>query len=439
MHAHDTNCETCEGDLSRREFLKFGIAGMGIAALGPMALGISPLDELTQAVRAQDAALSGRKPFVTIVNLFGGNDGLNTVVPINLTPYFERRTDIAHKPESLLTMDEGPAKTSAYKLHPALTNIAKLWADGNVAIVNKIGYPKPNKSHFLSQDIWSFGVRGDFSSLNVPRSGWIARFADQHAKTPLGVCSIGRGRPKDFVGGTSNPLLIKSAESFAFGEDRQFRASQPLRDEVLRLFGKTSHADATVDEARASLAQAQTMTLEVADYLAAYKSDIEYPRSRLGQSLQDSSVLLNSGVQTRMFFTGLGGFDTHRGQIDGHQTRLEEVDGAVGAYVADLKRMGLWKHAAIAIISEFGRRCYENGSGGTDHGIGNCLFVIGGGIKGGMYGPDLVEKDLQGEDLPWEVDFRSVYTELIEKHLGCDPAAVFPEKPERTHKLDFVA
>jgi uncharacterized protein (DUF1501 family) len=194
-------------------------------------------------------------------------------------------------------------------------------------------------------------------------------------------------------------------------------------------------------EARTALSQAHDLTGEVQDAVAAYTSTVVYPATPIGAQLRDLATLIQGGFETRVFFTGYGGFDTHsvQGADAGVQaTLLSWLDGALGAFVADLKAMNVWQDTVIVVLTEFGRRNYVNGSDGTDHGHGFCEVVLGGPVVGGSYGPALVEADLLGEFPEYEVDFRSIYTEILQDHMGVDPAPVFPEALEKTVTLGLV-
>ncbi len=179
-------CDLVKG-LSRRDFLRYTLMGTGIAALGPFG-------KMMPTASAEPGMMPpGSQNIVVVINLYGGNDGFNTVVPVNLANYYLQRGPLALDPlvDPLISLNTPPGPTNTnYMLHPALTNIGQLWTEGSLAIVNKVGYPTANLSHFLSQDIWSYGVRGNFSGLPINRSGWIARFADLYAQTPTGAVSV---------------------------------------------------------------------------------------------------------------------------------------------------------------------------------------------------------------------------------------------------------
>lgn len=432
------NHESKKSGVTRRDVLAYTAAGMGLAALGP--IGGRWLEQ------AQGAPAGN--PFVVVINQLGGNDGLNTVVPITLTRYYERRESLGIAEGDALSLEGGPGTTS-YRLHPALVNLQSLWNDGDVAIVNKVGYPSANLSHFSSEDIYSFAVRNGFTDLGLPESGWLARFADLYAPTAMGAVSAGVGRRRDFVGGESNSLLVSRLEGFEYDVDWGDRNDHTRRLETIRtMLGRFARTGLGGDVAD-SLQQGHELTDQIQAALDSYEqfgSTANYQGNEssirtVQRGLRDIATLVNYGFETQIYYTGHGGFDTHGDQGTGtgrHATLLHRLDSAVGAFAEDMKAMGVWDKTAIVVISEFGRRTYINGSNGTDHGHGNCFFVIGGAVQGGMYGPDLTDADIDERYLGYEIDFRDIYRSLLQGHLGVDPAPVLPEAQETNNVLGLV-
>jgi len=416
-------------ELTRRLFLRAALAGTGIGLLGTLGCRPSSYGPSPQAKRLKR---------LTVVYLYGGNDGLNTVVPITLDNYAARRGALALDEGSLIGLNSGPHATTAYALHPSLPRLASLWADGELAIINKVGYPDPNGSHFVSQEVWSHGVRGEFAPLQIPESGWVARYADRFAPTPTGAISIAERVPRDMLGGATSRFHVQSLEAFNLmpPDMRRHISSAPQLaidpEDPRRLERIMEVMDATdrrglKRDVRHAMAGATEMLDVVSEALAQYKSYVSYPDTKAAISLRDIATLCQAGLDTRIYFTGYGDFDHHAGQPDRHVEVLSQLDGGLGAFVDDMKAMGIWDDMVVAVVSEFGRRNYANGSSGTDHGEGNFSFVLGGGVKGGLYGSDLTAADLEEESLPIEIDFRSIYRELLEKHLDANPTEVFPE------------
>jgi len=429
-------------DLTRRLFLQAALAGTGIGLLGPLGCRRPAADEPS----------SSAKPLkrLTIIYLYGGNDGLNTVVPATLNNYTARRGALALDEGSLHSLNAGPHGSTAYGLHPSLRHLAAIWADGDLAIINKIGYPIPNGSHFVSQEVWSYGVRGEFAALNIAPSGWIARYADQFAATPTGAISVGEKVPKDMLGGATNRFHVQSLDSFNLMPPyvrrhieglRQFAIEPDDRRRLERIMEVMQAVDqrGLKRDVRDAMAGATEMLDVIRDALAKYKTSVVYPDTTPATYLRDIATLCRAGLDTRIYFTGYSDFDHHSSQGERHADLLLQLDAGLGAFVADMKTMGIWDDMVVAVVSEFGRRNYANGSNGTDHGEGNLALVLGGGVKGGFYGSDLTTADLAAESLPVEIDFRSIYREVLEKHLGADPTNVFPEPQDRNAALGFFA
>lgn len=405
--------------IDRREFLRCASSGAAAAALTRLHVA---LDALPQA---------GNEKFLTILNLAGGNDGLNTVVPFTLSAYNEKRPTLRIDQASGLMLPGN----ALYVLHPSLVNLAKLYAEGSVAIVLKVGYPRPSLSHFSSMKVWSRGYRQDLA----PDSGWIARYKDLFAPNPEHVISLGTGRRLDFSGGTTSSLILNSVAGFGLHEDERYLANSKHRGEVIAEILANTDTSGLRQPVRKAIQLSYESIHRFESAVKSYKSLVVYPSTRLGRRLREMAMVVQAGLGTRIFYTLSGGFDTHGSQGARHAALLTGVDTALAAFAQDLKDSGAWNRAAVCVISEFGRRSAENGSGGTDHGSGSVVLVIGGAVRGGIYGPDPSEADLLQSHVPYEIDFRSIYRELLDKHLGADSSRVFTEKQVRTHRLGFLA
>lgn len=423
---------------SRRDLLRYALAGTGIAALGPVGRGLS---------RAHAGSPSTKR--LVVVHLDGGLDGPSLLVPRTLPSYFSRRPTIAIPDAASLSLAGGPGGT-AHRLHPAMPNLKALWDDGDVAFVHRVGYPEENLSHFESGDIFAYGVRGgttSFLNLGITPSGWMARLADAHAPTPLGAVSLGMGRPTHLVGGSTPTVQVGSLWSFQFYPDwydynGHARRKRYARD-VLALAG----AAGAEGEVRASLLQAHDLEGQIQTATEQHDTFLDgqglaYPDSWFAGRLSDAATLMHAGFETRTILTSTGGYDTHgdQGGATGWLAdRLKEVDDAIGAFAADLKAQGRWDDTVLALYSEFGRRSYENASGGTDHGGACEMILVGGALTGGHFGVPMVDADLQDEYPLYAVDFRDVFRKILSNHLGMDPATVFPEaQPLTSPNLGFL-
>jgi len=415
---------------TRRDFLKS-------AAAGAAAFAFAPVVGVRGAYGAANAPNNGR--FLVVLNLLGGNDGLNTVVPTHLQPYYDRRPTIRIT-SGLHSLSGG------YALHPNLVALKSLWDEGHLHVVNKVGYPNKNLSHFTSQDIFSYGVRE--YSVNGDGRGWLGRFADEYCANPvqpLGVIAVGVGRRPDFESDVADPLILTNVAGFnvradtelGMGPDHNLRVrtvretlaadTPPLQEPGLTIFG--------------TLAQTYDLVDRVQQETAGWTSLAgAYPTTTIGRHLETISRLLHAraSFQTKVFYTGIGGFDTHADQAAQHGALMAQLDNALSVFIADMKAKGAWNDCAVIVISEFGRRNFENGSQGTDHGHGNAFLVFGGRVHGGVTG-DLVESDLTMDEPNFAYDFRELYADLVETHLGVPSAPLFPEPFTRTGDVDLVA
>lgn len=419
---NDTRSLTDPRSISRRDVIRASLAGAGLLALGPAMRLLPTATGTPQSLKR-----------LVIVNCYGGNDTLNMFVPVNLSSYVTRRGTIALQSAQCLALG-GAHGTSAYKLHPSMPKIAAMWGNGEVAAVNRVGYPTADLSHFTSQDIYSLGVRGSFGPLGIPQSGWVARFCDHYARSPLGAVAIGVGRPKDLIGGTTAPLPVSSLAAFKIqGAGANGTSFTPA------YYHRLNHAKSLItgftgaerlQSQQQALADAHGLTGQVQSAITSYTSTVTYPNESLARQLKDVATLIQGGFESRIFYVGIGGFDTHSGQgtAAGPQATLfGRIDNALGAFSDDLKAMTVWNDTVVLIITEFGRRNYVNGSDGTDHGHAWTMLALGGAVKGGVYGPDLTDADINVEYPTYAVDFRSIYKEILNRHMGTDPAPIFPE------------
>jgi uncharacterized protein (DUF1501 family) len=406
-------------DGGRRDFLRTLLLSAGILALGPLG-------------RKSSEALGAPRPNhkrLVVVNLAGGADTLNIVVPVGLSSYYSGRPSMAIQPAAGLALS---GVSGQYKLHPSMPKIAALWNSGDALAVQKTGYPGADLSHFVSQDIFSYGVRnvGSFPLLGIPTSGWIARYADLFPLTPLGSVAIGRGRPLDFVGGQTRGLTVNNLSNFkVFVQNGSIGRIETVKTLVhdAPTVGLTYEAKQALMTAYDLADQVQQAVADHNTYLSG--SGITYPNSSISTNLKDVAALIYGGFETSIFYVGLDGWDTHGAQLSTQATLLNWLDGAVGAFSDEMKALGVWDDIVMVVITEFGRRSYSNG-GGTDHGHGFAEIVMGGPVNGGRsYGPDLTNADLANGTgyLPYSVDFRSIYKEILTEHLGVNASKVLPE------------
>lgn len=400
-------------NISRRDFLisTLKLCGCCVAAYGLS----SP-----KLVLAQTPQGSGK--ILVLINFFGGIDGLNWIVPYNNQTYYDRRPTIAIPQGEVLRLN------NEIGLHPSWSLLHQsIVAEGRLAVIQQVGYPNANHSHFESQDIWSFGRR----SVNNPDArGWIGRLADLYFDSNYDVIGMGVSQRVDFQANnsTSRPLVVNSLRDFGFQNDWKSWNDNPFRSQTAEsnAFADTqaSGLKTKVQQSFQAIYGSQAQLRQIDED---YTSTIQYPGNSLGTSLREISKVIQSGIGTQLFYTGIGGWDTHSNQLSTMNQNLLGVSQAVSAFIQDVKLMGKWDQVCLAFFSEFGRNCFENGTNGTDHGHGNPMVIMGGGVNGGVYGPTPSTQDLQREDLGYYIDYRSVFKSIIRSHLGLDPNPVFDE------------
>ena len=358
---------------------------------------------------------SQREPALVVIQLSGGNDAMNTVVPYTNGIYQDSRRAIRLEEEDVIDLN------GALGLHPSLKPVKRLWDDGNVAIVNGIGYPKPNRSHFRSMDIWHTA-----ESVEVAPDGWIGRTIREidpsHQNVVAGV-NFGRGLPRAMHCKGVPVASVGNLATYGLMPDIQDTARRDLALDIFtRMYGPADGRDAIME----AIGETGMSAYLGADILRAapamYSSSIEYADNEIARALRDIAQVMFSDVGTRVFYTQHGSYDTHSGELANHAKLLDELGTAIGDFFADLEEHGRENDAVVMVFSEFGRRIDDNGSG-TDHGSGGTAFVIGNAVEGGFYGeyPSLDPIDQVEGDMAYNNDFRGLYATLLDGWMGLDP------------------
>ena len=390
--------------IKRREFLQ----------LGSLATASAFVPKFLKTFESPKLVPPGNKVLV-ILQLSGGNDGLNTVIPVRNDIYYKSRPRLGiEKTKALMLNDETG-------LHPALTAFKELYDDGSLGILNSVGYPNPDRSHFRSMDIWHTGS----DSSEYWTTGWLGRYLDAQ-------CS-GCDKP-------TRALELDDMLSLALkGENMKAIAMRDPR----RLYGtanekffrdvQKNHADEHGEQPVDYLYKTLSETLSSADYIFKQSklkpSTTEYPKTEIGQSLKTIASLIYSDIDTKVYYLSLGSFDTHINQPLQQQNLFNQMNDAVRAFTKDLKGNGRFNDVLFMTFSEFGRRVAQNASNGTDHGTANNMFFICGGLKQkGVINamPDLA--DLQEGDLKYQVDFKNVYATVLNNWLGVDHKQILTKK-----------
>jgi uncharacterized protein (DUF1501 family) len=423
--------------LTRRRFLERSLKGSSLVALGPTVPGF-----LAASARAAEP---GKDTILVVVELTGGNDGLNTVVPYADDLYHAARPTLRLSKEQVVRVDDHVG------LNPGMRSFEKLLADGRLAIVQGVGYPNPDRSHFQSMDIWQTA-----DPARKVGGGWLGRGLDAVRVRPgqipgihvgaqqlplalrgsaTGVPTIHPTRPYDLELGPqpSNnsgyvaPVATPGGRPAGPPTDKHQAARRALIEDLARL------APAG-DDVRQFVRRTSLQTYATIEELRKVTSAGGPPNrpgfpngnGELARNLTLVANLVAAGFGTRLFYVSHGGFDTHANQLQHHQQLLQQLADAVTGFFTQLDRSGQSKRVVLMTFSEFGRRVQENGSRGTDHGAASCLFVAGPGVKGGVVGehPRLAPDRLDAGDLRHHTDFRRVYAALLDHWLECDSAAV---------------
>ena len=421
---------------TRREFLRTGLLGGSLCWTMPAFLSRTMQSLHAEADGALVQGITGRDGNILVVlQLAGGNDGLNTVIPLGNDEYRKSRPTIGVPEASILKLDPQTG------LHPSLSGLASAYQEGHLAVVQGVGYPNPNRSHFRSTEIWATAVDSNKSS----NTGWIGRYFDNAcsgcdasvgiamasqmpqaltASVPKGVLYQGGGGGGKKKNKKSGGAKAEADGSMMMEEDDDAgRAGGSIG--MLNGPGNLGKLSA-LDFLERTEMDAKVSQQEIAQASGKAKNSVPYPGTRLGQNFAMVSRLIAGGMPTRIYYLSLGGFDTHTQQAGAHERLLKEMGDAVAAFLSDLKAQGNLGRVSLMTFSEFGRRVKENASGGTDHGAAAPMFLAGGGIKSGLLGkmPSLAPQDLFDGDVKYNTDFRSVYATVLEKHLGVKSAGI---------------
>ena len=387
--------------LSRRKFLQLS----GAAAVGAAAP-LLTMEDIAQAAQARPLPLG--TPILIMVTLYGGNDGLNTIVPYTDPIYFSSRPDISYAPEKVLKLDE------QLGLNPAMTGIKSLWDQKKVAIVRGVGYPKPNHSHFTSMAIWQSGA--PISKLN---SGWLGRWVESQEVDPMLAISLGSVLPPLLAGekrsGSALPLGGLVIPTGTFAKDCQKLAKAASTDNKLMAAAATSMR--TLFSVSNTVTPVLKMPAPVSDELPTVNGGNAGGDSNLAQQLDVVAKLIAAGSPTRVWSVSLGGFDTHANEANAQAELLGTVSTALSRFTSQMKTTSRGKDIVMMVYSEFGRRVKGNGSQGTDHGTAGPVFLIGDRVKGGFYGDQPSLSKLINGDLAVTTDFRDIYSAVLEDVL----------------------
>lgn len=381
--------------LTRRKFLGQTAGVVSLSA------GLPGLWQSAAAMNSEDRG----ENILVVVQLSGGNDGLNTIVPFKNSEYRKARPTLGIPAADVLKIDD------ELGFHPSMTGFSELLEAGHLSVLQGIGYPDPNRSHFESMDIWHSCRR----KTERRESGWLGRFLDASETT-------GGDAPAIHLGEEKQPLALAAdrSRSPSIRSLDRFRLQEGQAKELAATISELAAAERSSDQDLLSFVQSSTTTAlsasrRVEQAVKNYKTEIAYPENRLGEKLKVVAQLIDSGLHTRIYYVALDGFDTHSQQPDAHANLLKEFSSAVAAFLRDMSAHGHGRRVLVMGFSEFGRRVAENASDGTDHGAAGPMFLAGERVNAGLIGAHPSLADLQEGDLKHHTDFRQVYAAVLEQ------------------------
>ncbi|HVZ94244.1 MAG TPA: DUF1501 domain-containing protein [Phycisphaerales bacterium] len=419
-----------ENPYTRRAFLHRGLTLASASVTIPWFLHAG-----AAAIAAPDGAATKSRPgipddrILVVVQLAGGNDGLNTVIPFGDAEYYRARPGIGVMANQVLKLGKGQS-ADGIGLHPRLTGLKELYDEGALAIVQGVGYPNPNRSHFKSMDIWQTADTGGTGD------GWLGRYFDnQCSGEPGGGCpghagiALGRAAPLAMQGHKYKPIAFETAELFRWsGLDLDDSMREPY-SQIER--GVETDSGNTGRDNAASFLMRTALDARIASERIRKAVDstplVQYPGNPLARQLAMVASMIRHGLETRVYYVSISGFDTHAGQggaQGGHANLLGQVGDSLAAFSKDLKAQGNDGRVLTMTFSEFGRRVAQNGSGGTDHGTAAPMFIMGPMVRPGLTGRHPSLKDLDEGDLKFGTDFRSVYASILDDWMKTDARKV---------------
>ena len=419
---------------TRRQFLRTTVLGSALSWTVPAflantfaALQSEAADSATQIATGKDGTI------LVVLQMAGGNDGINTVVPYSNDYYRKARPHIALPADKVLRLNDSVG------FHPAMTGFKSLYDSGNLSVVQGVGYPNPNRSHFRSTEIWQTAS----DSETFEKYGWLGRYFDNACggSDPAVGVAIEQQLPQSFFSHTAKGVCMTNPQDYRFMPGDHPRAGQP--DMVETSYEKLNNIDPTsadensggsigmlassmpmtggraVDFIERTALDAQMSSDQIRSIAARSQNMAQYPASQLGSSLKLVSKLIAGGLPTRIYYVSQGGYDTHTNQLASQQRLLGDLGDSMKAFVEDLKAQGNMQRVLVMTFSEFGRRVSDNANGGTDHGAAAPMFIVGNKVNAGLLGayPSLAPDDLFQGDIKYNVDFRNVYAAVLENWL----------------------
>jgi uncharacterized protein (DUF1501 family) len=429
---------------TRREFMRTAVLGGALSWTVPAflastfsALEADAADRATQITTGKDSTI------LVVLQMAGGNDGLNTVVPYNNDDYHRSRPRIGLQAKDILKIND------SIGLHPGLAGFKALYDTGHLSIIQGVGYPNPNRSHFRSTEIWQTAADSDKNE----HYGWIGRYFDNAcpgADPTVGV-NVGNQMPQAFAAKHPMGVSLQNPQNYRFvsnerpnpgenmssteesyrklnGMDEQpmVSAEENSGGSIGAISGSVKRSGSAIDFLERTALDAQISSDKIRDIAGRVENKAVYPNSQLANSLKLVAKLIGGGLPTRIFYASQGGYDTHTNQVGTQQRLLQDLGDSMKAFYEDMRAQGNSSRVLVMTFSEFGRRVSENANGGTDHGAAAPLFILGDKVKAGLLGkyPGLAPADLYQGDIKYNVDFRSVYAGVLERWLKTKSAPV---------------
>lgn len=382
--------------MNRRNFLSL---------TGTLTGGALLLPDFLFAYGSQKNLITGSQCLV-FVQLNGGNDGLNTFIPFEDPLYYNFRPKIA------ISKNEVISTTKGMGFHPALKGFAQMQQNGDLSVIQNVGYPEPNRSHFRSQEIWQTASDSD----KYINEGWLGRYLDLQCMnhTPTAGINIDSIDNLSLKGDSPNSITVKDPDRFKIKNTK----------EETGVLSENASLDFVRKVANSVLEGSE----EIQKALTQSTTETSYPKNALGKNLEWIARLIKGNLNSKVYYTSQGGYDTHDNQLVIQKNKFNELDSAVFSFYQDLKQANLLQNVTIVVFSEFGRRVKDNGNG-TDHGTAAPMFVIGGQNRGKVIGNNPNLADLSQGDLKYQIDFRSVYASLLKEKMQFDYTKIGIKNP----------
>ena len=374
-------------------------------------------------------ATTAKPPVLVVVQLSGGNDFLNTVIPYTNPIYYDNRPKVVIPQDEVLPIDD------TLGFNPNMGPLKELYDQGKVAIIQGIGMPDSPRSHFRAMDVWHTA-----NPEKIGGEGWLGkviRELDPDGENPLTGVNFGRGLPRAMASPGVSVSSVGDLDSYGLMSPIQ---EQKQRNQALEIFKDMYGPAVGTGQVMSYLSQTAMDVLKGADMLkkplATYSSDVEYADNEIAKSLKDAARVHLADLGTRIFYASQGGYDHHANEMESHPGLLRDLSGALMDFMQDLRDHDASEEVAVLVFTEFGRRIHDNGSG-TDHGSGGGAFIIGDRVEGGLYSeyPSLEpeQREQGGEDLKHSIDFRGIYGTMIEQWLGLEASPVVGGTFEQVH------